>query len=163
MESFDQFYRFYRKKLFGYLIKKTGDYYLSTDIMQESFTRLLHTYGPKEQNGSLLFTIARNLFLDHVKESKRNEPLQKEHIEISKNPEKEFFIRDSYLRMLAALEKLDEDERDILLLAVTSNLSYHEIGKITGISIANVKIRIHRARVKLKRIFKEEDQNGISN
>lgn len=162
MESFGRFYRAYSKRLFGYLIRKTGDYYLSSDIMQESFTRLLRSYGPSEQKASLLFTIARNLFWDHLKNSKRNEPLQKGHPGISENPEKEFLIRESYLGVLAALEKLDEDERDILSLAAGGDFSYREIGKIVGISEANVKIRVHRARAKLKEMFKEEGDHGIS-
>ena len=147
---------------FGYLIRKTGDYHLSSDIMQESFARMLRSYGSGAQNSSLLYTIARNALLDHSKKSSRQAPLAEQPQDISADPEKQFMIRESYHRMLAALEQLDEGERDILSLAANGDLSYREIGKIIGISEANVKIRVHRARIKLRKIFKEEIPNGIS-
>jgi DNA-directed RNA polymerase specialized sigma24 family protein len=34
-------------------------------------------------------------------------------------------------------------------------LSYREIAGVTGLSEANVKVRVHRARLKLKKIFSE--------
>jgi len=162
MDAFDRFYRTHREKLFGYLIRKTGDYHLSSDIMQESFTRMLRSYGSGAQNSSLLYTIARNALLDHSKKSSRQAPLAEQPQDISADPEKQFMIRESYHRMLAALEQFHEGERDILSLAANGDLSYREIGKITGISEANVKIRVHRARIKLRKIFKEEIPNGIS-
>jgi RNA polymerase sigma-70 factor, ECF subfamily len=100
--------------------------------------------------------------LDHSKKSSWQAPLAEQPQDISADPEKQFMIRESYHRMLAALEQLDEGERDILSLAANGDLSYREIGKITGISEANVKIRVHRARIKLRKIFKEEIPNGIS-
>jgi len=39
MEDFGIFYENQRKKLFSYLLRVSGDYSLSMDIMQESFTR----------------------------------------------------------------------------------------------------------------------------
>ena len=163
MESFSQFYRTHKEKLFGYLIRKTGDYHLSSDIMQESFTRLLHAYGPEEQNISLLFTIARNALSDHYRKLKHRDPPPVEHQDASMNPERYFMVKDAYRRVLDAFQQLDEADRDILSLAVSGNVSYREIGKLTGMSVANVKIRVHRARIKLKEIFKEAYPDGISN
>ena len=45
--------------LFAYLMRITGDYYLSGDIMQESFTRYLDRYGKQKQSAPVLFKIAR--------------------------------------------------------------------------------------------------------
>ena len=163
MESFSRFYQANKEKLFGYLIRKTGDYHLSSDIMQESFTRLLHAYGPDEQNISLLFTIARNALSDHYKKTKHRDPPAEDHPDASMNPERYFMVKDTYRRVLHAFQQLDETDRDILSLAVSGNVSYREIGKLTGMSVSNVKIRVHRARIKLKEIFKEAYPDGISN
>ena len=57
-----------------------------------------------------------------------------------------------------ALQKLDDDERDILSLILSSDLSYREIATIAGISEANVKVKVHRARIKLKKML-EGDEN----
>ena len=151
MDSFDTFYRTHREKLFGYLIRKTGDYHLSSDIMQESFARMLRSYGSGVQNSSLLYVIARNALLDHSKKSSRQAPIVEQPLDASADPEQYFMIRESYRHMLAAMEQLDEGERDVLSMAANGDLSYREIGKIAGISEANVKIKVHRARIKLKK------------
>ena len=58
--------------LLAYLMRITGDYYLSSDIMQESFTRYLDRYGKRKQSAPLLFKIARNALLDYQRKSKRS-------------------------------------------------------------------------------------------
>ena len=69
----------------------------------------------------------------------------------STNPEKMFLIRESYRKVLNAMLKLEKSQREILALTVSSDLSYREIANITGISEANVKVKVHRARIKLKK------------
>ena len=59
--------------------------------------------------------------------------------------------------MLAALKKLGDDERDILALVISGDLSYREIASILGTTEANIKVKVHRARVKLKNILKIGD------
>jgi RNA polymerase sigma-70 factor (ECF subfamily) len=62
-------------------------------------------------------------------------------------------VREEYRQVLAAMQTLEADERDILALAVSSQMSYREISTITGISEANVKVKVHRARTKLRQII----------
>ena len=49
--------------------------------------------------------------------------------------------------------ELAPEERDALSLAVSSDLSYREIAQITGTSEGNVKVRVHRARIKLRKMM----------
>ena len=72
--------------------------------------------------------------------------------------ERVLMVREEYRRVLSALQRLDEDERDILSLIISSDLSYREIATIAGISEANVKVKVHRARLKLRKML-EEDEN----
>ena len=55
------------------------------------------------------------------------------------------------------MEKLDDHERDALSLTLDGALSYREIADITGTSEGNVKVRVHRARMKLKTLLRGED------
>jgi RNA polymerase sigma-70 factor (ECF subfamily) len=55
--------------------------------------------------------------------------------------------------MLHALNILPEEEREVLSLAVSSELPYSEIASIMNLTEANVKVKIHRARQKLKEIL----------
>ena len=45
----------------------TADYYLASDIMQESFTRYLERYGQGSENPALLYTIGRHLIYDNAR------------------------------------------------------------------------------------------------
>jgi RNA polymerase sigma-70 factor (ECF subfamily) len=151
--TFKHFYRTHKDRLFGYLMRMAGDYSLASDVMQESFTRVLSNYGPDERSVSLLYTIARNTLFD-VKRKQRWESgdVEPDRADV-KNPEKDMIERESYRIVINAMDQLDDTDREILSLSVTQDFSYREIGGIVGISEGNVRIRIHRARLKLKEIL----------
>lgn len=157
MNKFSSFYRTQKEKLFGYLMRLTGNYQLSIDIMQESFTRYLENYGSQTQNVSLLFAIARNAFWDDNRKKRHNQGIEKDMEDTTNNPEELAIVRESYRHVLSAIQTLDKDQRDILSLTVSSNLSYREIANIIGISEGNVKVKVHRARTRLKKILKIGD------
>ena len=53
------------------------------------------------------------------------------------------------------MKKLDADEREILALTLTEDLKYKDIASIVGINEGNVKIKVHRARLKLREILQQ--------
>jgi len=55
------------------------------------------------------------------------------------------------------MQKLKKDQRDLLALTVSSDLSYREIANIFGISETNVKVKVHRARTLLKEFLQIGD------
>jgi RNA polymerase sigma-70 factor (ECF subfamily) len=156
VSGFESFYRKYQDKLFAYLMRKTGDYFLASDLLQESFARYLKHYGEREQNAALLYTIARNLTIDALRKEARapHLPLEGNHPQEG-DAERYFMVRDEYRKVLKAFQQLDVDERDILALVVSQDLLYREIAEVVGISEANVKVKIHRARVKLRNIIRK--------
>ena len=157
MDTFRSFYRTQRKKLFGYLMRLTGNYQLASDIMQESFVRYFEHYGPQTQNVSLLFTIARNLVWDNTRKKTNNKEIENDIEDVTFNPEEQLLVRESYRNVLSAMQKLKKSQRDLLALTVSSDLSYREIANILGISEANVKVKVHRARILLKELLQTGD------
>ena len=157
MTNFRAFYKEHRDRLFAYLMRSTGDYYLSGDILQESFTRYLEKYGDEGENPALLYTIARNAVVDSYRKQGRDKQLFDESELSQPNPETDMMVREDYRRVLAAMQELEPEERDILSLVVSSGLPYREIARIAGTSEANVKVRVHRARVKLKKMMNTGD------
>ncbi len=157
MQPFGSFYKDHKKPLFGYLMRMTGDYYLAGDIMQESFTRYLERYSGQLPNVSLLFTIARNALFDHARARGRDTRLAEDPADGSKSQEDGLMVKQEYRQVIAAMQQLKENERDMLALAISDGLSYRDIASIVGISVENVKVRVHRARHKLKKILQEGD------
>ncbi|MFZ0482477.1 MAG: sigma-70 family RNA polymerase sigma factor [Desulfobacterales bacterium] len=157
VDTFRSFYRIQRKKMFGYLMRLTGNYQLASDIMQESFARYLEHYGSQTQNVSLLFTIARNLVWDNARKKTNNKEIENDIEDVTFNPEEQLLVRESYRNVLSAMQKLKKSQRDLLALTVSSDLSYREIANILGISEANVKVKVHRARILLKKLLQTGD------
>ena len=138
-------------------MRSTGDYYLSGDILQEAFTRYLEKYGEERQNPALLYTIARNAVVDSHRKQRYDSPLSDEQEPSANNPETDMMVREDFRRVLSAMQELEPEERDIISLVTSSGLPYREIAHISGISEANVKVRIHRARIKLKKMINTGD------
>ena len=152
MSKFVDFYNEHKDKLLWYLLRISNDPQLAKDIMQESFTRYLASYGNTKKSPALLFTIARNLMFDARRRSRRVSESD-EKLQDPNNPEELLIVKEQYLLVLSSMQKLKPSERDILALVVGGQLSYRDIAEITGLSEANVKVKVHRARVKLKQIL----------
>jgi RNA polymerase sigma-70 factor (ECF subfamily) len=150
VNTFKDFYSRQRQKFFSYLVRRSGNYDLACEIMQESFTRLIEKYSPEHFTPKLLFTIGRNLIYDSLRRKKDNSSLSDAKEHSAGDPNHALMVRDEYRRVLAAMKHLEEDERDLISLIVSSDLSYREVADVTGISAANVKVKIHRARKKLR-------------
>lgn len=156
MNTFKEFYSRQRQNFFSYLVRRSGDYDLACEIMQESFTRLIEKYSAEQFTPKLLFTIGRNLIYDSLRRKKDNSSLSDAKEHSAGDPNHELMVRDEYRRVLAAMKHLEEDERDLISLVVSSDLSYHEVAEVTGISETNVKVKIHRARKKLRNLMGTE-------
>lgn len=155
MDEYGLFYRNWRGKILNYLVRMTGDCGLADEIAQEAFARHLEHYGKEEPSVPLLYRIARNLFLDEVRRRKRCRASGPETREPLLDAERHLAIRSEYRRVLLAMESLADDERDILSLAISGELTYREIAVLAGISETHVKVKVHRARLKLKKILQE--------
>jgi RNA polymerase sigma-70 factor (ECF subfamily) len=155
MNKIRQFYTEYKDKLFGYLLRKTGNSFLAADLVQEAFTRYMEKYREHEQSPALLFTIGRNLFYDEIRNDRliaREDIVQG----MIADQEETYIAKEQANKILTAMAKLGDDERDVLALVVSSVLSYQEIADIRKCSVANIKVKVHRARQKLKKLLQEK-------
>ena len=137
-------------------MRMTGDYYLASDMLQESFTRLLSRYPSSAWCKALLFRVARNAVIDEKRKLRDGKRRAFTENHGAQDHEHDLMVRESYREVLKALQDLEPMEKDILNLKISSNLTYRDIAGIVGISEANVKVKIHRARIKLKSVLKNE-------
>ena len=154
LDTFKDFYLKNRQKLFSYLMRLTGDYQMSGDVMQESFTRLLSRYEPAERSVALLFKIARNAALDMIRKNPYGCTFQGIDEPDGADGEQLILIRETYRSVLAGLKELDDSDRDLLAMVVSSSLSYSEMAVIFGMNEGHLRVRIHRARTRLRQILK---------
>lgn len=157
MKAFRAFYIENGERLFGYLLRKSGSAHLAADLVQDTFTRYLGQYRNRELNVALLFTIARNIFYDHMRKQRQQVELAEFPSDAATNDqEHQYIVREESRQVLAAMQQLDEEDRDILALIVSSGLTYREIAEIKGCSESAVKVRVHRARQQLRKILATE-------
>ncbi len=137
-----------------YLLRRTGDYSLAEDLLQETFTRCLKHY--RQADVGLLYTIARNAQIDYYRRSAKRQTRALE--EVAQSPAQEQSLSDceEVDRVLAAMLRLPDAERELLSFVAADDLSYAEIADIVGISLANLKVRVHRARQNLRELLREE-------
>jgi RNA polymerase sigma-70 factor (ECF subfamily) len=150
VQKYRAFYSKYKDKLFSYILYKCGDRETALDIVQDSFVRCMEHYRISPATSpSLLFTIARNALYDIQRAKRKVTTLEKENVTSSSNIEKDLITREKLSLVQDAMVKLSDKDRDLLLLVV-NGLSYKDIAAIHKISVANVKVRVHRARMTLK-------------
>lgn len=153
MKEYGSFYERYRDKIFSFLLRRSGDRELSEDLTQESFVRHLQRYGGSAASPYLLYSIARNALIDHRRARKTEVPISEEMLDgAGGDAESLFLAREERRRMDVALGLLAERERQLLALAA-SGMRYAQIAAALGLNEANVKVIVHRARVRLRQIL----------
>ena len=153
MEYCDRFYRDNRERILAFLLHLTGDYDLARDLVQESFARYLSSYGRDSGNLALLYTIARNAALDTFRKRRESQAGEREAVGRDRDPEGRLIERQEFDTVLAAVRQLDDVDRQLISLLATGTFSYKEIGGMLDISEGNVKVKVHRARLRLKAIL----------
>ena len=155
MENCERLYRENRERVLRFLLHLTGDVELARDLVQETFARYLSRYGRDSEQPGLLFTIARNAGLDALRR-RRTSPLpERETADPRRDPEHQLIDRQEMDRVLAAIRRLDDTDRQLVAFLATGTFSYREIGRLLDLSETNVKVRVHRARLKLKALMAE--------
>jgi RNA polymerase sigma-70 factor (ECF subfamily) len=137
----DNVYRFIVKNL-----RHTED---AEDIVQSAFEKLwIHKDSVEPLKAkSYLFTVAYHLLIDHTRKAKRT-TLQ----ESFENDTQTAYQENKALKKVLheALATLNETQRSLVLLKDYEGYSYEEIGEITKLTTDQVRVYLHRARLKLR-------------
>lgn len=152
-----EFFEENSRKLFGYLLKMSASREDAEDIFQETFIKYARLY-PNEQSLPLLFTVGKSLFLDNYRKYRYDTTTETDEIPGGKNPEDCLIEKRAENRLLRLMSMLTQEERELISLSGQDGLRYEEIAKIMKISLPNVKIKIHRTRLKLKKLTEAEDE-----
>ncbi len=135
-----------------YALTIANDYDGAKDIVSETVLDALEGFEKlrnKQAFLSYLFTIAKRKQIDYYHKNSRMNTIPQEIADSfpssGRNPEDHTdaqFLRE-------ALTKLDEDSREALILFEFSGFKQKEIAEMQNTTIANVKVRIHRAKKRL--------------
>jgi RNA polymerase sigma-70 factor (ECF subfamily) len=152
--GFDALYREYAPHVFRFALYLCGDRSEAEDLTSETFVRAWAAPEPVRTatvKGYLL-TITRNLHLQERRRTARHVALPEELREPRPGPDLVAERSSELGSALADLQRLPEGERAALLMRAVEELSYEEIARALGITLAATKVRIHRARIALARM-----------
>lgn len=147
--AFDTLFSRYREAVWQFFRRRTTERARAEELAQDTFVAVLDGAARYEGRGSFrsfLFGIAyRVLLADRRKTAFRfAEPLEAEPADPhSPAPDHGIWVRD-------ALDTLDGDAREILMLREYEQLSYQDIADLRNIPINTVRSQLFRARAALR-------------
>jgi RNA polymerase sigma-70 factor (ECF subfamily) len=151
MDEFHALYAKYAPDVFRFSLYLSGHREDAEDITSETFVRVWTAPGEIRMatvKGYLL-TIARNLFLQGLRRKSRQVPLDMELRDPAAGPQAQVEAESELQAVIARLQELPEVDRAALIMRAAGEMPYEEIARALGISLASVKVKIHRARLKL--------------
>ena len=169
LEAFNQLVLFYQDRIFAMAQKILGDGNLAEDITQNAFlTAYLNL--PRFRNGSFrswLYRIAINACYDELRWHKRHPVLSLENEDEAEEllmplndlrgssllPEKVVEKRELEQFIQQALNRLDADQRAVVVLVDLQDFDYQEAAQILGVPMGTIKSRLVRARLKLRHML----------
>jgi len=92
-----------------------------------------------------LFTIARNVAVDHFRQRRQHAPLEAAAgVSSGATPEEQAVLRSDVERLARLLAQLPDRERELLSLKYGAGLTNRAIARLTGLSESNVGTIVHR-------------------
>ena len=139
----------YRPAVWQFFRRRLSDPARAEELAQEVFVALLRNaarYQPRASFRSYLFGVAFKLLLAERRKAvgQRTEPLDQEPAASTA------ISADDSLWIRRAIARLEEDDREILLLREYEHLSYQEIADLYRMPLNTVRTRLFRARMALK-------------
>ena len=160
---FEKLYRTYRDVVYNYLYYMCREEELAKDLAQETFLKIFQ--GMRRFRGDCsektwCLMIARNTFLSHARKKQPlllGEEMPDGNDKSLDSPlEEQMIQREEGALVRKVLCMMKEEERTILLLRDCEEIAYEELSRMLGITEANVKVRLHRARKKYRKLYLRE-------
>lgn len=151
MHDFETLYARYGADVFRFALYLCGNRADAEDVAAETFARAWTSRDrlrlPTVK--AYLFAIARNLHRMGWRSARRRRALDESLRDDRPGPELAAEGRDRLARVLAALQELPEADRAAVLMRAQDGMSYADIGRALGLSETAVKVKVHRARLRL--------------
>lgn len=152
--AFKELFRRYSSMVNAYVVKVLNHLPEAEDIFQETFIRFYKNVKSDLNNENIpgfLMRIARNLCLNFKRDQKTYVPIEEFHSIMEPNPT---YDKKELLELITrSLDLLDYEYREAFVLREYDDLPYEQIAEICGITVANAKSRVFRAKSRIKEIL----------
>ena len=158
-------YERYKKMLFGFFYKMNRNTSVCEDMVQVVFVKVIngkHQFTGEGEFSMWLFTIARNVGYDYFRKNKRPHDDIDDHHNISStaNLEQELSNNEEICLLEQALDRLEHEQKEVLIMSRFENLKYKQIAHILNVSEGAIKMKVKRALVELRRVYLKLEAGG---
>jgi RNA polymerase sigma-70 factor, ECF subfamily len=146
--AFEELFARYREPLSGFFRRRLGNVESANDLTQETFLAVIRAtsrYEPRALFRTYLYGIAFKLLSAERRRLAREQPADLTAISNDESDER-LWVRQ-------ALDRLNANDREILMLREYEQLSYREIAELLRLPVNTVRSRLFRARMELKGIL----------
>ena len=161
----------HKSKVYTYIYLIVKNEQLAEDIFQDTFIKVINSLkaGKYKDNGkfiSWVIRIAHNLIIDYFRKEKQLSTLSNDNYETdlfnskkwSDKTVEENIIQDQIdLDIRNLIEKLPEDQKEVILLRHYGELSFKEIAAQTKVSINTALGRMRYALINLRKLIEKYD------
>ncbi|MEQ8364584.1 MAG: sigma-70 family RNA polymerase sigma factor [Cyclobacteriaceae bacterium] len=164
LEQASILYARFNKRIFNFLARMTFDREQAEDLTQNVFLRLLKyrkSYKEGSRFQSWIYQMARNAFSDYYQAHKNKysqfvDVQQIGNKASSAQEDMEQNEKEELLKRSMAL--LSEDQRELLILTRYQHMKYEEVAQVMDTTVANIKVKVHRAIAKLREHYFQLEQ-----
>lgn len=151
--------------VFSFVMKKVQDENVADEITVSVFSKVLaklDLYDPNFQFKTWILTIAQNTVIDYWRKKNRENEDSTDNFDDFKNqfarsPEELLISEEDHKQILNIIESLDFNYQEIIRLRFFEEKSIKEIADELGLTIANTKVRIMRAKKVLSELLKNNE------
>lgn len=162
-DAFTAIVRRYQGPVIHFCQRMLGSRQDAEDVAQECFVRFyrsLNRLEPRAKVSTMLFCIARNLALNHIRDAERHGGKRTDSIDQHEwnhplasarpDPGREAELSELGLMIERGLNSMTPEHREVLLLKDVQGFGYEEIAEIAGCPVGTMKSRLARARNALR-------------
>ncbi|WP_437920860.1 RNA polymerase sigma factor [Sphingobacterium sp. LRF_L2] len=160
----------YKSKIYTSIYLQVKDEYLAEDIFQETFIKVIKTLksGRYNDEGKFLpwvVRIAQNMVIDHFRKEKRSPTVvSSEGYDIfgvlefaDESVESKLMANQRDLDLRKIIQRLPDDQKEVLIMRHFCDMSFKDIADITGVSINTALGRMRYALNNLRKMIEEHN------
>jgi len=160
----------YKSKIYTSIYLQVKDQYLAEDIFQETFIKVIKTLksGRYNEEGKFLpwvVRIAQNMVIDYFRKEKRSPTVVSSDgydifgvLEFADdNAESKLMTNQRDVDLQKIIQKLPDDQKEVLIMRHFCDMSFKEIAEITDVSINTALGRMRYALNNLRKMIEEHN------
>jgi RNA polymerase sigma factor (sigma-70 family) len=159
VDRFDRLYRAHADQVFGFCLRRTGDWALSDDIRSAVFFeawRRRHEVDLVTRAAlPWLYGVAANVLRNHARSSRRRSaafrrlPRPIAEVDFAEEVADRLYASERAPATVALVQALPAGERAVVVLCLLDELSYSAAAVALGLPVGTVRSRLSRARTRL--------------